>query len=127
MRFDYKTLPSGARRPIIPIVIECGDVFVRQEALVDSGSDVCLFDIGVAVVLGIDQRDAIIGTIEGVAGVPAVVFYHRVRIRVGTCVHTTVVGFTKLPEESEGIVGQRGFFDSYVVTMDYDRKIVRLT
>lgn len=58
MKFDYKTFGKNVEgeliiKPIIPITLK-GKDSVRYEVLVDSGADICIFDLELAELIGID-------------------------------------------------------------------------
>ncbi len=130
MKFDYKNYGANAEgvatiKPIIPITLR-GSESIRYEVLVDSGADICIFDLEIAELIGIDVRKGDKVLFAGVTGSPRIAYMHDVDIEVGGHVFTTRVSFATLPAYSYGIVGQRGFFDHFRVIFDYHKKQVEL-
>jgi hypothetical protein len=56
--YSYSATPSGAFKPLVVVRLWHGNRQVRLTALVDSGADSSLLDIGYADLLGLDRADA---------------------------------------------------------------------
>jgi Aspartyl protease len=130
MKFDYKNYGANTEgvptiKPIIPITLK-GSESIRYEVLVDSGADICIFDLELAELIGIDVRKGEKVLFAGVTGSPRIAYMHDVEIEVGGHVFKAHVSFATLPPYSYGIVGQRGFFDHFKVIFDYQKKQVEL-
>ena len=121
MKFDYKRYRTqdGAiiERPVIPILVRNPRTkqSVGYQALVDSGSDHCIFSSEIAELIGIDiaagERDDIGGV---VAGARRPIYFHDVEISVGGNVRAIRAAFmTDLSTSGHGLLGQRGFFDCF--------------
>ncbi len=115
MKFRYKKLSTGHVRPIIPVTIKTKSNEVDFFALVDSGSDTCLFPGELGEFLGIDVEA---GTLEQVGGViegqRRSCYIHRVTICVGGWEYKVKVRFMPdLSRNGYGILGQHGFFDQF--------------
>ena len=117
MKFEYKTYGNGIERPVIPILIR--NLRTKQsigyEALVDSGSDHCIFSSEIAEIIGIDfatgERDDIGGV---VADQKRPIYFHDVEISVGGNVHPIRAAFMPdLSTSGHGLLGQEGFFDLF--------------
>ena len=137
MKFPYKKLPletpdpffgGSSVRPIIHIEVEHGKEIVRYEVLVDSGADFNIFDAGIGEYLGINVRSGhaiAFGGIQDREGATA--YLHDVTLRVGGHRFPTTVGFTSdLAAWGMGIVGQKGFFDLFIVKFDRVKEEVEL-
>lgn len=84
-------------RPVIPLRIELDDQSLRYDVLVDSGSDVNVFDAAIAEVLGIDVELGERASLSGVTGVEQDIFFHEVVLQVGSLRPLKVrAGFTDL-------------------------------
>lgn len=86
--------------------------------MVDSGSHACYFraDVGEAVGLKVEKGAPaeLVGIKKGLA-IP--VFFHTIRLILGSESLTIPAGFT--PELSvAGVLGRRGFFDNFSVRFD---------
>ena len=98
MKFDYKRYRTGdgavIERPVIPILVRNPRTMqsVGYEALVDSGSDHCIFSSEIAEIIGIDIAS---GEREDVGGVVAErpIYFHNVEISVGGNVHAIRAAF----------------------------------
>lgn len=130
MRFSYQFLQLPApdpatgslrvARPIIPItLVPIGRAEPRYalRALVDSGSDWCLFDDETARVLGVDVSSGESRGFLGVEEVPMTAFFHDINLQVGGIRVPIRAAFVKDFRFSHGILGQAGFFDRFIVTM----------
>lgn len=89
------------------------------EAIVDSGCQNCLFHADVGSAIGIDVTKGPEGPLGGaVGGSQGKVYYHKVRMLVAAEYIEIIAGFS--PQLSiAALLGQIGFFDNFVVTMDY--------
>ena len=120
MKFNYKTA-YPTPRPIIPILLKHNGLEVGYHVLVDSGADICLFDANIAEKIGVDIKKGKVAEILGVGGKMSVIYMHTITIEVGGWPCTIEVGFlkeTELRSVEYGIVGQRGFFENFVVKFD---------
>lgn len=140
MRFRYKEIlqarGSPIDRPIIQIVLrnlrDPSAPAVAYEALVDSGSDSCVFPSELADILGIDLAagPTAVRYVGGVvAGERRPVYFHPVEIEVGGlggASFMTTVGFMPdFARSGQGLLGRRGFFSqfTFVKFRDHDREL----
>jgi len=127
-RFRYVRIPAAAseafpdtshyERPLIPVTISSGRKSARLLALIDSGADNTIFGEQVASMLGLDLHEAPADSYCGTSGHEQVARYRELSVRVGTVGYQAMVGFSRLPCQVAGILGQNGFFDHFVVTLD---------
>lgn len=89
------------------------------EAIVDSGCQNCLFHADIGQAIGIDVTSGPDGPLGGVIGdAMGKVYYHKVKMLVAAEYIDIIAGFS--PQLSiAALLGQIGFFDNFVVTMDY--------
>lgn len=119
MKFRYKKFAPDVLRPIIPVQLEHGARVLLYEVLVDSGADCCVFDAEIGEALGLDVESGDRGEVSGLTGEPEHQYFHEITLRVGGHPHRARVGFLRnIGRYGHGIVGQRGFFDRYVVIFD---------
>ncbi|MFA6273866.1 MAG: retropepsin-like aspartic protease [Candidatus Paceibacterota bacterium] len=116
-------------RPVIPVRVKLKDLDFQYEVLIDSGADFCLFHAEVAEYLGIDLRKCKKGLVTGVGGKSSEYFLHEVSIEVGGWNYSMEVGF--LPtiggrSAPYGIVGQKGFFENFIVKFDFKKEEIEL-
>jgi predicted aspartyl protease len=137
MKFDYFKLPlprgsdffaKSILRPIIPITILQDNNIIQYAAPIDSGADFCIFDAEIGEYLGIDISS---GARESFAGIQetggATAFLHKVHIKVGGQDYKTSVGFSyDIAKHGYGILGQKGFFDLFVVKFDLLKETIEL-
>jgi hypothetical protein len=122
-QFDYKRylLCDGhaLARPVIPVLIRNprNNQAVDYEALVDSGSDRCIFPCQIGELIGIDieagQRQYVGGV---VAGERRAIYLHPVEITPGgywqaRILHLMAAFMPDLADNGHGLLGQQGFFD----------------
>lgn len=137
MKFPYIKFPLPSRssyfgisllKPIILVEITYSKREVRYSALIDSGADFCIFDAEIGEYLGIEIESGIktgFGGIQERGG--AVAHLHKVTLSVGGNEFDTNVGFSHdIAKHGYGILGQKGFFDLFIVKFDYRNADVEL-
>jgi hypothetical protein len=138
MKFKYAKWPSkpteafpqrhSTLRPIIPIVIKYQDRRVRIFALLDTGSDYCLFHESVGKTLGIPVEQGKREQFVGSTGF-GTAYFHHVVLEIGGWSHECIAGFT--PELDKAgvacvILGHAGFFDRYDVTFNFKKEVIEI-
>ena len=128
MKFRYARY-GHILRPVIPIKVILGEEVIDYQVLVDSGADLCLFSEEVGQAVNIDVRSGKKYEVSGVGGKFSVFYLHKVKIEVGGWRYDIEAGF--MPEVAGrvmpyGIVGQRGFFDNFIVKFDLLKEEVEL-
>ncbi len=126
MKFKYKQFGLDTLRPVVPIEIEYNNLVTPYEVLVDSGADICIFNSQIAEVLGIDLLKGIKSQVNGISGFPQEIYIHTVRIKIGSKYYKTDVGFIQMSNTSYGVVGQKGFFDIFIVKFDLLKKEIEI-
>ena len=132
MKFNCKVWPVRTSHPAFPeekfqwvpivevrLIHRHSPPSRRIESVVDSGSPDCMFHASICMSLGIrNVEDGIEQQLTGVIGGPkAPIFFHKVKILVGSEQIESMVGFSwKLAVG--GILGRRGFFENFLVRID---------
>lgn len=129
MKFRYARYGS-VLRPVIPVKLRYKNQETGYQVLVDSGADLCLFDAEIGEAIGIDIKKGIVKTVLGVGGKSSLYYLHKIHIDVGGWEHEIEAGF--MPNVSghimqHGLVGQKGFFENYIVKFDLLKEEVELT
>jgi len=129
MKFNYKRYSLDIIRPVIEIKLKLGSNILRYEVLVDSGADFCIFSSEAGEVLGIDVRKGKMREVFGVGGKASLYYLHKVNIEVGGWTYEIEAGF--MPDVAGrtmpyGLVGQKGFFDNFIVKFDLLKEEVDL-
>ena len=137
MKFRYVKFPLQQRsdffgnsilKPIIPIKISHKTTAVKYAVLIDSGADFCIFDAKIGEYLGLAIKSGIRETFGGIqeAG-GAEAFLHEITINIGGWDYKTTIGFSyDIASHGFGILGQKGFFDIFVVKFDLLKKEIEL-
>ncbi len=127
MKFKYKRY-GNILRPVIPIKIQSGGHSVSYEVLVDSGADICIFDGGIGDILGLNVEGGERQSVGGIAGQSASYYLHDVEIEVGGWPYNIKAGFLRNVAGgfNYGVVGQRGFFEHFVVKFDFQKAEIEL-
>jgi len=90
----------------------------RFEAIVDSGSAICLFHAQIGKSLGLNiesgDKDTLGGVVGGSVGE---VYYHEIKLKVLADIIPITAGFSKNLSVA-AILGRHGFFENYIVTFD---------
>ncbi len=137
MEFPYKKIPLNKEslffgqiisKPIIPVTISANGREVRYAALIDSGADFNIFDGAIGDYLGLDVRKGQKENFGGIqAGCKAEAFLHRVTLSVGGWDYKTTVGFSyDIAKYGHGVLGQKGFFNIFMVKFDYQKEKIEL-
>lgn len=126
MKFNYKKYESDILRPVIPIEIVANNVEVPYEVLVDSGADICIFDSQIAAILGIDIVKGMKKQVIGVTGFPEDMYIHTIHIKLGGWDYKIEAGFMEMRNNTYGVVGQKGFFNLFIVRFDLMKKEIEL-
>jgi hypothetical protein len=132
MKFKYKkfVVSNGTiLRPVIPVKLKSASENFDYEALVDSGADICIFHSEIGELLGIDVPKGKPYEIFGVGGKASIYYLHKIMIEVGNRRYEIEAGF--MPSVSghmmrHGIVGQKGFFDNFIVKFDLLKEEIEL-
>ncbi len=128
MKFSYKNYGHGVLRPVIPISIIYKNLFIIFEVLVDSGADSNIFPIELAEILGIDITKGEKNIIAGITGKTQTIYFHYLDLRIGGKLFKNIkVGFLEnMGQFGYGVVGQKGFFDIFVVKFDLVEREIEL-
>lgn len=126
MKFKYKKYGSDTLRPVIPIEVEFNNLSVPYEVLIDSGADICIFNAQIAEVLGINISKGVKVQVGGMTGFPEDTYIHMLQIKIGGRIYKIDVGFMRMSGNSYGVVGQKGFFDKFIVKFDLEKEEIEL-
>lgn len=137
MKFSYVKFPltkksaifgASILKPIIPIKITHKNLTVQYAALIDSGADFCILDARIGEYLGLNIKSGtkeMFGGIQEVEGAEA--FLHEVVINIGGWDYKTTLGFSyDIADHGFCILGQKGFFDMFIVKFDLLKKEIEL-
>jgi len=127
MKFDYaryrKQRDPDVLRPIIPLLIVNSRApldwpirYVATEALVDSGSDFCIFPSELGEMIGIDVTAGQLKMIGGVvAGESRPLYFHVVELSIeeGNRFEAWVGFMPDLSRTGHGILGRHSFFNRF--------------
>lgn len=139
LKFPYKKFPQDpneafpdhrqAQRPVIPITVKCGDKEIDYLALIDSGADFCIFHGEIGQLLGIDIQSGKKLEFFGVTGEKESAYFHEITINIAGRDKHCYCGFSELNNSKlpYGILGQKGFFDMFKITMDYKKNRIELS
>lgn len=128
MKFRYASY-GPILRPVVPIKLKNKDQEIGYHVLVDSGADICLFDAEIGVAIGIDVAKGTPQEVFGIGGKASLYYLHRVTIEVGGWPYVIDAGFMQKVANrstSYGVVGQKGFFDFFVVKFDLLKEEIEL-
>ena len=126
MIFHYEEITTQIRRPIIPILLKSKKAFIIYRALIDSGSDHCIFSKDLADLLEIPLSPKNKIVFRGISSENIEGFSSEIGIRVGNVNYQTRVIFAEISDFGHGILGQKGFFDHFDVNLSYQKQTVKL-
>lgn len=137
MKFKYKKIPLAERselfgfsilRPIIPVQLFGNGKKINYEVLIDSGADTCVFDGGIGEILGLDVAAGTPMLFSGVQNADAGKAYlHTVDLSIGGRKFSVPAVFSfEVSNKGYGILGQKGFFDIFIVKFDLLKEEIEL-
>lgn len=129
MKFNYKRYSLDIVRPVIEIKLKSNSNTLRYEVLVDSGADFCIFSSEAGEAIGLDIKKGKPREVFGVGGKASLYYLHKVNIEIGGWTHEIEAGF--MPDVAGktmpyGLVGQKGFFENFIVKFDLQKEEVEL-
>lgn len=114
-------------RPYINIAVKYKNKRQRIIALLDTGSDLCLFPADLGKYLGISVEN---GKQLPFAGISAkgVAYFHKVTLEIGGWNHDCIVGFSPDMDRMKAppVLGHEGFFDRYEVIFNCKKEIIEV-
>ena len=121
--FPYKTY-KGDFYPIIKIQLKGPSGVLITEAYVDSGASISIFSIGIASDLGIDyKKGKTRHTMVGDGNFMA--FYvFTLPVKLGPFSFRAKIGFSPNLKAGINLIGQKDFFDRFVVTFNKRKRFV---
>ena len=126
MIFTYSRINSEISRPIIPLVIKSQNTFILYSGLIDSGADYCIFSLEIAHKLGLNlPKDSEVGFI-GVGKDQIKGFLGIVELRISGVQFKTEIIFADISDFGHGILGHKGFFDHFDVSLKYKDQIIEI-
>ena len=123
--FDYKEI-KGKSYPAIPVTLLSKGKRIEIYTIIDSGSEVSLFDKELAKRLGINYRlTKDIRYMGGVSG-RLLVYVHQLDISIGGRTFPCKIGFSDERTTSHNLLGRQGFFENFKITFDEKNKKIFL-
>lgn len=127
MRVNYKSFPlrnpgvpeqTRIWRPILTVKIIHGHATSKRfDALIDTGTDYCIFDANVGASIGIKIVNGPEGPLGGIIpGSRGRVYYHNVKLVIGSEIIDIKAGFSW--DITENVLGHFGFFENFIVTLN---------
>ena len=120
--------PSTERRvPLVRVTLE-GEKGrnVTVLSLLDSGADICVFNLGYAEVLGIDLQSCEGALVTGVGGVTYDTYKTELTVQPeGLPAVPVPVIFIDSPGV-DGLLGQEGFFDAHRILFDRQQDVFEI-
>lgn len=139
MKFKYRKgnrqppelSPTGKSipRPVIHIFIKYQEKRLGMLALLDTGSDYCLFAESIGEQLGIPIKEGKEIKFSGATAKGGIAYLHQVTLEIGGWCHNCDVGFSPNLDELKfpyALLGNMGFFDKYVVIFDMQKEIIEI-
>lgn len=118
--YKYSASPAGRAKPLVQVRLWHGNRQVALVALVDSGADASLLDIGYADLLGLDRADAST-TRAGAAGGNEITVYAWPAVQLELQFETHRFpfrgAFAEFAEDADGenLLGRQDFFTPFTI------------
>jgi Aspartyl protease len=120
MNYHYTSLdPASKRRvPLVKVTLAHQNKKVTVLAMLDSGADICVFNMGYAVALGLELSQCEQVTVSGVEGIAQDCYKTVIDLRPEGLPRITVPVLFIDSSGVDGLLRQEGFFDQHVVTFN---------
>lgn len=126
MIFEYFKFNRKISRPIVTIILRSAKKVALYSALIDSGSDYCIFGLGVANGLDIKLKPEDKTKFRGIGKEEIEGFRSEIEIRIANKTYETKVIFADINDVGYGILGQQGFFDHFDVKLSYQKQEIEI-
>lgn len=126
MTFPYFEITPEIQRPIIPVILKSSTKLMLYSALIDSGSDYCIFSVDIAKLLDIKLQLKDRVKFIGIGEEKITGFLNNVEIKIGDRIYQTKVIFANISDFGYGILGQKGFFDRFNVKLYYQKQLIEI-
>jgi len=114
-------------RPVIPIILEYGGKKVGYRALIDSGADYNIFHSAIGEILGLNIKSGKKETFGGISGEKLTAYFHLINAEIWGWQYELYSGFSyDIPPFGYGVLGQKGFFDIFIVKFDLTKEEIEL-
>jgi len=114
-------------RPVIPIILEHESKKVGYKVLIDSGADYNIFHAVIGGILGLDVKAGKKEIFGGISGSQATAYFHLVNVEIGDWKYKLYCGFSyDISPFGYGVLGQKGFFDNFVIKFDLLKEEIEL-
>jgi Aspartyl protease len=120
MKYYYTAPDSTSKRrvPLLKVTLIHQDKKINILAMIDSGADICVFNLGYASALGLDLEKCEQVTVSGVEGIARDCYKTLLELEPEGLPKITVPVLFIDSSGVDGLLGQEGFFDQYVITFD---------
>jgi len=126
MIFEYFKVNHRIIRPIIPVILKSSTRVALYSALIDSGSDYCIFGLGVAKGLDIKLKSKNKIKFMGIGKEEIEGFRSEIEIRIGDKTYQIKIILADINDVGYGILGQQGFFDHFDVKLSYQKQTIEI-
>jgi hypothetical protein len=114
-------------RPVIPVILEHKGKKVGYRALIDSGADYNIFHTQIGEILELNIKSGKKEIFGGISGEKMTAYFHYLNAEIGGWEYKLYCGFSYgIPPFGYGVVGQKGFFDIFVVKFDLLKEEIEL-
>jgi hypothetical protein len=118
--YEYSVRPDGPPLPLVEVLLWNGAQRVRLVALVDSGADGSLLDVGYADAVGLNRDDAeeITSVTASGAEMTCLRWPHApLELQFETYRFPFKGAFAEFPPDADGtnLMGRRDFFDMFII------------
>ena len=95
--------------------------------MVDSGADYNIFHAVIGEILGLDIKSGKKENFGGITGGQSTAYFHLINGEIGGYKYKLYCGFSyDIPSYGYGVVGQKGFFDIFIVKFDLIKEEIEL-
>lgn len=125
MQFPYQEAAPGIFRPIVSVRLNFKETFVIYDALIDSGSDRCIFHVELIEILKTPTGKPV--KFRGISGE----LLHGTKATINLALfnwkfRTEVIFSPNLGPMAYGVLGQKGFFDNFKVCFDKPKLLIEI-
>lgn len=120
--------PAPTRRvPLLKVTLFHQEKKVNVLAMIDSGADISVFNLGYAQALGIDLSQCDPVVVSGVEGTPQDCYRTTIDLEPEGLPRITLQALFIDSMGVDGLLGQEGFFDQHVIRFDRQNDSFEIT
>lgn len=126
LEFDYTPLNAGGPNalnlvylPLLNITLKSNGSEFTALCLIDSGAEFCVLDAEIGQAMGLIIEEGTPVSLSGVQDPRFTAYLHDIEYKLAGKRYSATVAFSYNTRMGHGILGRKGFFDYFKVSIDH--------